>query len=371
MAIDDNQTDDIASLIESGRFNDETDVTDLVAALNGTSPSVPKSGGEEAPKDGEVAPPDEGKLADTDPAATSADPPATPAAASEPDGDDGDSTSFRTHPLYGVLKGTRHTLAKTKEQAKTREQELLQERDVLRRQNDELLAKVNTSQASQHQVQQAADDAGLVDQDGNPIDVGTIDIEKLREDYDGPLVEAIASLQQLVGQQTKVISDMRKRETTRDRTDEERIADEVQQDIDSIPALAALQAKGLAAETPEDRAKWRAALVTDEEVSKDPAWKNRSRQDRFQEVARILGLGTQVPEPKPGSSPNADLAVRKAVQQAAGKAVPTSLSDMPSGTPAGQSEQETLEGLSTDQIAAKMANMTSAQQDALLLRLGG
>ncbi len=374
MAIDDKQ---IEEMLASGAYDDSTDVTDLAAALNGTPTSKATPGEEKSTPEGEVTATNDAKPADADLSAASTVQPTT--TESKPDssatgdtaGDDGDSASFSSHPLYGVLKGTRHTLKTIREQGKAREQQLLQEKEVLRQQNEELLAKVNSSQASQTQVQQAVDDAGLVDQEGNPIDVGTIDIGQLRENYEGPLVDAIEAMQQLLGKQNQVIADMRKRENVRERTDEERIADEVQGDIDSIPELATIQALGLAAEKPEDEAKWNAALAVDKTLQKNPIWAQKSRLERFQEVARIVGTGAKAPEPKPGDASKTEQVVQNAVQQAAAKATPTSLSDMPSGTPAGQSEQETLEGLDAAQIAAKMATMTQAQQDALLLRLGG
>jgi hypothetical protein len=343
----DNTTDEvdpIEALLESGKFDDSTDVSDLAAALSGAGPT---------PGTDDV---DAGKAADKvgDP-----DPAQDAAKAVDDDKDDSDAKGKpfdKNDPLYGALSGTRKALKEANRRAE--EKDLLHEQEAakLRQQNEELLARVNAkASGSTAAVQQAADAAGITDDQGNAVDVTTIDVEALREVYDGPVVDAIAALQAQVQKYGAVIKDLTAKNASRERTDEEVRADQVQRDIDAVPVLAEWQAG--------NPRLWSAAIAVEQELLNDPEWQGKSRVERFQEVARTLG-GNAKPAAKQDTTKTAD-----ALKAAASRAVPTSLSELPSGTAPGQSETETLEELDVTQLAAKMAGMTKSQQDAFLERM--
>lgn len=342
----DNTTDPIdplEALLESGKFTDETDVTELAAALNGTEPDPDEETQDKAGKA------DEAKAADEDQAAAADK---TADADEDTDQDAAGKPFDKNDPLYKTLTGTRRELAA----AKARTKELEDRQTELDRTNQELLTKVNAQgSASTAAVQAAADAAGLKDDKGNDIDVSTIDIDALRETYDGPIVDVIAALQQSVQRQGAELKVLRTRESAREQTDEELLADSVQRDIDSIPSLADWQVN--------NPRMWARAQAEDDFLRKDPEWANKSRVERFQEVARSLG------EPqKPAAQGTA--MVDKARKDAAARAAPISLSELPSGTAAGQSESETLEEREITQLADMMSKLSPEKLDELLERHG-
>lgn len=375
------QDQNLEQLIESGELNDSTDIGDIVAKLNGVAPKPDIKADKETPAADELQKPEEKATGDEpgDPAPSTveAKPTDQVAPATDPEGEadaDGgeeaqDPSNFKKHPLYGVLSGTRKTLAKVKADTKAREERLLREQEDLRRQNETLQRQIAERSASQDQLQQAADDAGLVDQEGNPIDVSTIDVDKLREDYDGPLVDAIVAMRALVEQQNRAIQDLRTRDEERDQESRSRLSEEVQADIDSIPKLAEWQADHVGG---KGSTMWRRALALDSSMREEPDWQNKSRLERFQEITRILAGQVETPPATTPGKPNGggEQAITAAKKAAAARAAPTSLSELPSGTPAAQSENETFESLDVTQVAAKLSTMTPAQQEALLQRLG-
>lgn len=354
----------LEQLLESGQFDDSTSIEDLEAALSGAkSPKDDDAGQGAASDDSDDGAATAGKAADSADSGKGqqADPPAEAVAAKQGDADGhadhSDPSDFAKHPLYGTLKGTRQKLSEAKNQLRTREEE----NRKLKEQLDSLSAKVATqgTQATQ-QVQDAADAAGMVDGSGQPIDVATIDIDKLREDYDGPIVDAIAQLQKLVTHQHGVIKDLRGREDTRQRTQEQINADSLRADIDAVPQLAEWEAD-------EESPMWEAAVGVDKALRDKPEWQGRSRVERFREVVKLLGgnAGQAAANSKQG-----DDKVNDAITRATRRAAPTSLSELPSGTAAAQSEEELLGNLDITQLASKLGSMNKEQQDALLARLG-
>lgn len=336
--------DPIEALLESGKFDESTDVTELAAALNGTE-SVPDK--EVDPDDVDAGEPAD-KVDEPDPAQEAAK-----AEETEDDKDAKGKPFDKNDPLYGALSGTRKALKAANQRAQEKEQEAA----TLRQQNEELAAKIAAqAPGSAAAVQKAADEAGITDDKGNAVDVATIDLDALREVYDGPIVDAIAALQAANQQQAAVIKDLRTKDVAREKSADELRAEAVQRDIDAVPFLANLQAT--------DPVMWNAAVAVEEGLLGDPEWQGKSRVERFQEVARKLGGTAAKPAPKQDASKTAN-----ALRAAAARAAPTSLSELPSGTAPGQSELETLGDLDVTQIAAKMATMTQAQQEAFLERM--
>lgn len=344
----DNTTDEaidpLDALLNSGEIDDSTDVTEIAARLNGTATK-----------------PDEKDETDKVDAGEQPDKAAKPddAQAAKPDADTSDNDAKgkpfdKNDPLYGTLQGTRRAL---KEAQRIAEEER-SENATLRTQMQELMAKVNAgAKGSADAVQQAADNAGLTDDRGNAVDVATIDVEALREVYDGPIVDAIAALQAANQQQAAVIKDLRNKDAVREKSAEELRAEAAQRDIDAVPVLAEWQAS--------NPRMWSAAIAVEESLLEDPEWQGKSRIERFREVARTLGVNAKPAENKPDVAQTA-----AALKAAANRAAPISLSELPSGTAAGQSESETLGDLSIEQLAEKMQGMSAAQQEQFLARLG-
>lgn len=348
----DTESDAILALIESGKFDDTTDPAVLAAALAGNEPEQKDdtktndkadTPADEASQDAKAdanGDSDEAGITDEEAAA----------------GKDVDpSAPFKSHPIYGTLTSTRETLKQQREARARAEQETAD----LRRQLDEAQAKLAAGGGSKADVQAAADAAGMTDEDGNAIDVAKIDINKLREEYDGPIVDAIAALQGALAESQSVIRDLRGKAAKEEAAEVDLVQRSLQEDIDSVPVLSRWAAD-------QNSAMFDAAAVVDKSLMNSPEWRDRPRVERFREVVRMLGGQADTQQ----SSAGAERAVAGAKSRAAARAAPTSLSELPSGTPAGQSELETLENLDVTQLAEKMAGMTQDQQERLLARLG-
>lgn len=270
-----------------------------------------------------------------------------------------DDKSFVAHPIYGALKGTRKLLAQQKEETAARERDNQQLRDQLASLQEQA---AKGTPAGARAVQNAADEAGMVDDHGDPIDVKFVDTAKMRGEFDDSLVDAIETLQGTVKSLTGTVQALNNRERKRTDTDRQVAKATIQDDIDLVPKLAEWQAD-------DDQAMYEAAIAVNDVLLQSPAWKDRPRVERFNEVVKRLSGGS-ANQPAPQPTVNADRAVANAKRTAAGKATPVSHSDLPSGSPPAQSEIETLEGMGPVQIAEKMRNMTPDQADAFLSRLG-
>lgn len=352
MAIDDN-TDDKAleDLLQSGKFSDTTDITELAAALNGTDGKVIDDKTESTTANAENTE----KVAATAAEAAAVDSTAAPAVAAseDPAPTTTDPESFASHPIYGALKGTRRMLAQ--ERAKSSRAE--EQRADLERQLQEAKAVGATQQET---TQDAADKAGITDKSGNAVDVLTVDISKLRGNFDDEIVDAIEALQNISVSQRNVIKDLQGREAQRVNADKVSVANSIQQDIDAVPELAAWQAL-------EDGALFDKADKFDKVLKTLPEWQDKPRADRYREVVRLVSgqpAAASVTKQQIGS------AVSGAKAQAAARAAPISHSDLPAGSPAAQSESEALEGLDITQLAEKMQGLSPERIEQLLERVG-
>ncbi|MEE8429049.1 MAG: hypothetical protein V3S33_06060 [Gammaproteobacteria bacterium] len=133
--------------------------------------------------------------------------------------------------------------------------------------------------------------------------------------------------------------------TTLDKDTEAQTA--MQEAIDNIPDLAKWQE--------EEPAKWAAAGTLDEEIQKEPEFKNATFQERFDEVTRRMGGTVPDRTAKPsgeGLSPKTvNDKVDEALKAAEKNQAPTTLSDFPAGnTPADQSEVQALERMSVTDV---------------------
>jgi hypothetical protein len=268
-----------------------------------------------------------------------------------------------------VLQGTRERLAQAEENLRKSEEErqaAKQRADDLERQLSE--ARTTPTAKTTQQVQAVADQAGITDAQGRPIDVTKIDIASLRGEFPKPIVDMLETFQKaLIGQQSTIQqlrTDSSRRAAKESLTEEEQI----QADIDSVPALAQWAADA-------DPAMFNRAVALDSALLGETKWQSATRLERYQEVARILG-GEQKPAPaKETPAPNSSQQpaqvtqkVSDALQRAVARSAPISHSDLPAGAPAAQSEHESLESMDVLDIASKMQNMTPEQQQAFIDR---
>jgi hypothetical protein len=376
--------DRIEQLLASGKLTDSSSIAEIEAALSGEEPKAAAETG--ADKEAEAA-----KAAEADKATTETGTAETAAgetqaadkaaatdgkqtaettssardqqtAQTEGSETDDDKGSFKSHPMYGVLKGTRNNLAEARQklqEAEQRAQEERQRREAAERERDEL-RQAQASQATQTQEVQAAAAAA-----GVKGDVKTVDVSKLRGNFPEEIVDAIEALQQTNAALNQQVTELRQRDAGRARTEQMTAAEALQADIDSVPALAEWQAEG--------KTKWKAACALDDALREDPDWKDKSRAERFQEIARQLGgqpqqqatTTTVTTDTAAGTKARADAKLA----EAADKAIPLSHSGLPAGSPPAQTEAESFGRMDVKQIESQFSKMSTDQIEALLAKV--
>lgn len=263
---------------------------------------------------------------------------------------------------YAVLKNTRADRDRWQQQA----QEAAAALEKLQREHSaqiaDLQAKVTNQQgapsaAQVAKVQDLANKAGFTDENGNPVDVTTIDITQYRGAFPDELVNLIGALQhEVVG--------LRNDNASRIRVEQTQAKDQEQLDIDSVPQVAAWQA------AQDGGVMWNAVTATYGALRQQEAWKTKTRPEVLTEVARLLGGASQASTPTNTTTVTPGTKAAAAIEAARSTHVPLSHSDLPTGSPAAQSEVQALDQLSPTQLAARLETMSPAQQEAFLAKFG-
>lgn len=141
-------------------------------------------------------------------------------------------------------------------------------------------------------------------------------------------------------------------------------ADALQDDIDSVPALATWQAT--------DPEKFQRAQAIDVALHGSPKWRDKPRHERFAHVARQVAEEFDIQIDEPAAPPATKTPSRpdpKAVIAKAARAAPNTLSDFKNGAP--DVGEERLERMPLTRQVARMSEMSDDEIDAHLARLGG
>jgi len=136
----------------------------------------------------------------------------------------------------------------------------------------------------------------------------------------------------------------------------------IQDAIDRSPTIAGWHARRATSE--QARAEWNLARAVEEKLIADPAWANKSLDERFAEVVRIITGNT---------SQRDDIAARAEALIAKAKgagSVPRSISDIPGGTPPAQSRTEAIANMSVHELAEMAGSISPDEWDHLLLSSG-
>lgn len=227
---------------------------------------------------------------------------------------------------YEVLQQTRDQA----NQAKAQAAEVQAQLEAANRQLAELTARMNAGRSP--------------DQQSEPFNP---------DDFPKPLVDQLQAMNQQIAElkQAKEQSDA---EATRLRL--RAAAQEAQPHIDANPYLRQWQAKGGAV--------WQEAAKVDNALKADPAWQAKPLAERFAEVARRVcdtycipyaPQGNPAPTPTPTPQP-----------APAAQAGPTSISDIPGGTPMPQTHAASVEQVTPAQLLVQASNMSDAQLEAWL-----
>lgn len=383
MGVDASGLDDLEGLIAAGKLSADASVEEIAAYLQGQSPApAPSKDDDDAGEDkgGNGAVQADGK------AAKSADDKSADATDDKKGGDTSSDTAQHDDsegPIispsgkaipFGVLKGTREQLARAQENLKASAQARQQDQETIIQLREQLAAASKATPSQAQEVQQIADRAGVTDASGRPVDVTKIDVSALRGEFPDAVVDVIEALQNTVVHHERTIRDLNSRDATRTKSERLTAEEQLQADIDAVPFIAQLQAD-------EKDLRWDAAVAMDGRLAEDPEWSGKSRVERFQHIAKLLLGGASeeppaesAPAPVPGKQAATPAQVKQtvdgALKRAAARAAPTSLTDLPAGSPAAQSDQQALETMDTLDLAAKFATMSQSQIDAYLAKHG-
>ncbi len=246
---------------------------------------------------------------------------------------------------YKVLDSTRKEVSSLRGELSEKEQQIADLQAQLDQVKDD-------GSGSKEAAQEAIDSGNLP-----TTDDGSLDIEALREEYDDDVVDLLVAMQaQVKAAVSKLESRVEEIATKEEQETAKTAAQASQEAIDSIPALAEVQAEG--------GVRWKAAIVIDDELRNDPKWADKPMVERFREVARQLGLS--VADTEKG---DVDAGVEKAMKEA-DQAMPRTISDLEGGEFAGQDEFERLDNLSAVEFASAFEKMSPDKQAEYLARIG-
>ncbi|MBL3825160.1 MULTISPECIES: hypothetical protein [unclassified Marinobacter] len=231
----------------------------------------------------------------------------------------------------------------------------------LQRQLDEVKRQ---QQESREKAPETKDDQNA----GQSADKDDFDLEAFREEFGDEAAEAerkrrqkYADMEKRQAQLEKEIEDNRKWREQQEAKAKQTVESEITEAIDSIPELRDWRDK-------EDPM-WDAAVALDNRLMNDPEFADLPYRDRFVKVVERLTGRTLSDKKTDHKSAEAALDKTLAEQERTGGKPPSSLSDIPGGHAADQSEQDTLERMTTAQLERKFESMTPEQQSEYLARL--
>ena len=176
--------------------------------------------------------------------------------------------------------------------------------------------------------------------------------EEFKKEYGEGLTKSLLTQAEKSLKNDQVIGVLMKERNQRVDVQEESESNSLQGDIDSVPELAALQAEG--------GKKWQDAIDTDNALKMMPKYRELSRADRFKAVAKEMELNAPKKADKKADTSN---------KEGLDDDLPTSISDFPGGSPASQSDKQTMETMDSADVGLMFADMNQKQQDDYLNNL--
>lgn len=204
-------------------------------------------------------------------------------------------------------------------------------------------------------------------------------IEKAREEapWLADTLEAIlGSFESTVGKLNERIETLVAERATERQDIERDVKRDVNATIDNVPLLAHFKANNENA--------WAMAIAFDNTLKESPAWEGKSMKARFEKVAEMVvgAMGESVvpaelrtqpkaEQPKPGEKPGGKGLSDAEVQAAAQAKLKetggvTTLTDLPGGAAPAQTEEQSLETISVQDLARKFDRMSPEQQAAYI-----
>ena len=279
----------------------------------------------------------------------------------------GEGEDVTTEPPAAVLRVTRQSLHDTSELLKERETELQDKNDRIDKLEGRIAQLTTSSEAGQQDLQKTADELA------GDIDLEELTDERIAEIREEAGDEAADLLTGLLTKHKALGERLVKLEAASETATQEREAvdaAQLQTDIDTIPLLSVMHAqRGEQAD-----ANWARAVNYERALRADPDWAEKTRGEIYAEVGKrmtghlgekavktLLGdtviTETDDAKAKVEADKSAQDKIDEALKAADEAAVPTSLSDLPAGQAAAQSELERAGAMS---IADAEAAIVSA-----------
>lgn len=160
------------------------------------------------------------------------------------------------------------------------------------------------------------------------------------------------------------------------RMEEQRRVDDTMAAIQSVPELEQWRQDAIREDNP-DKERFDTAVNIDHMLKESPAWRDKPMTERFAKVVELTKdfLGEDKATPAAPVDPGAptkgeiETAAKAAVAEA-GAPVPTSLSEIPGGTPVAAGTQEEAESASIHQLAEKFLGMSDEAINDYLAKIG-
>lgn len=182
--------------------------------------------------------------------------------------------------------------------------------------------------------------------------------EDLYADLPDPLANKLRALDAKQAELNAAVNRLAQREAEQLRTEQQTEAEQTQAVIDTIPTLAAWQAKG----GPE----WQAAVAADNRLMQNPAWADKPLAERIAKAAEIAALELGLPSPTaaPVTKPT------QTARPAATSLPVTSLTDIAGGGMPAVDSRGYIEDASPAQLAVRMQGMSAEELDRWLRETG-
>lgn len=269
-------------------------------------------------------------------------------------------------PPKAVLRQARENLHRAEALLSEREQELQEERRKraeIERELEQLRAQAT---ASKDELQAQADRIS----DGRAGDLGLLDpkkLEALRADLDDDVVDLLAKLVERHNTVEQQLERLRQENEELVRQRELTAAEQQQADIDSVPILSIL----FETRSKEADELWQRAIAYEKALTQDPDWQDKSQREIYAEVGRRLeafigpdGVKKWLGEDAASGPASRDQIVKDKLERARDRSSPNSLSDLPAGAAAAQSELERLEAMSNFDLEEAYERALAKGEDA-------
>ncbi|MEX2964509.1 hypothetical protein [Microbulbifer sp. TYP-18] len=359
--------DEINEILESG---DEDAIEELLGFGDESSEAETPDDGQEGDKGSddqdetaseEEGDSDAGKQGDNDGTSPDADQPGEQPTDSEGDGGSGDGERYvesrnGQHKIpYAVLQNARERAS------------------ALHNRTEELQQNLSGTQAELAQLKSVNDQLKQQLQANNltPADV----LQKI--DIDDEMLETLSEYGNL-GEVVRALALQNQQLQEAISQDREKAAppvpdqgpDAVQQQVESAIA----NNPSLSDWRQNDPDKWEMAIIVDEKLKQDPAFKEASFEERFKEVVKRTQAAFGVPD-KPQDEPGQDAQAladkaKAKVEEATKNQFPQSLTDIGHSSTAEKSRLDQFSEMSEAELAVAMENMSQDQIESLMAELG-